>query len=163
MWHRTQCTENLFNEKKFTPLYPVPPAHAPASVCITPLLVKLGSWFPAAKNIMRLRFCTRVHIILQGCLQPKKDPQIHLYLKFGRERIRFCTRVYIILQGCLPPKHSLARGLEEHRESHDFYKESSGKEKDLNGVRPSVRSVRPSGPSGPSGPYLLSSYVGLLV
>jgi hypothetical protein len=31
MWHKTQHTENLFNDKKFTP-YPVPPAHAPVSV-----------------------------------------------------------------------------------------------------------------------------------
>ncbi len=30
------------------------------------------------------RFCTRVYIILQGRLPPKKDPQIHMYLKFGR-------------------------------------------------------------------------------
>ncbi len=32
------------------------------------------------------RFCTRVYIILQGRLPPKKDPQIqhNMYLKFGR-------------------------------------------------------------------------------
>ncbi len=34
MWHKTQRTENLFNEKKFTS-YPVPPAHVPASVYYT--------------------------------------------------------------------------------------------------------------------------------
>jgi hypothetical protein len=34
--------------------------------------------------VIRFRFCTRVYIILQGCLPPKKYPQIHRYLKFGR-------------------------------------------------------------------------------
>ena len=33
MWHKTQRTENLFNEKKIT-LYPVSPDHTPASVNI---------------------------------------------------------------------------------------------------------------------------------
>ncbi len=44
------------------------------------------SWFLCnfAKKVIRIRFCTRVYINLQGRLPPKKDPQIHMYLKFGR-------------------------------------------------------------------------------
>ena len=37
-----------------------------------------------AKKVICIRFCTRVYIILQGRLPPKKYPQIHMYLKFGR-------------------------------------------------------------------------------
>ena len=34
MWHKTQCTENLFDGRKYLP-DPAPPAHAQASVSIS--------------------------------------------------------------------------------------------------------------------------------
>ena len=40
---------------------------------------------PFAKKVIRIRFCTGVYVILQGCLPPKKYPWIPRYLKFGRE------------------------------------------------------------------------------
>ena len=40
MWHKTQCTENLFRGRTYLP-DPVPPAHAPASVFAAMLCVDL--------------------------------------------------------------------------------------------------------------------------